>query len=263
MDYYRSYNCGDIFFITMIRLIFGNLGSGKTASVVRYMKLNPHKNFITNIDIKGRDFNHVMKLKPYMILKKTLIKTKKDGTPVHKLSLNKEFWVELISKYKKMNVVIDEAHSFFNSRRSSSSINIIMTDFLALLRRVLGGTDTTGELILITQLSRRLDVIAKEMSTDVTFCIHHYLMFCPKCKIKWQESNETPMKRDKCPQCDNWNIFRIVSEIEIYKFKDLDTFTAFKDYKYKTFYTHYYIKDIEKVFGSYNTLQFDDLLSEY
>ena len=247
----------------MIKLVLGNIGSGKTATVVRYLKQNPHKIFLTNIDTKGRDFKHVLKLKSDMVIRKEVIKVKKDGTEVYKLKLNIQFWKDLIKKYKAVNVVIDEAHIFFNPRRSMSKLNIIMTDFLALLRRVLGSTEGTGELILITQLSRRLDVIAKEMATDVSYCIHHYKMKCSKCKSTWQENNEQADIKFNCPRCNSHFIKRIKSYIEIYKFKNIDLFNSWYNMRYKGYYSHYMISDIEKIFGNYETLQFNDLFSEY
>jgi hypothetical protein len=247
----------------LIRLIFGNAGSGKTASVVRYIKNNPHKMFITNIDLKGRAFKHVLKLKADMIIKREQISSKRDGQPVYKLKLNVDFWKNLILEHKQMNVVIDEAHIFFNPRRSMSKINIIMTDFLALIRRILGASNDNGELILISQLSRRLDVIAKEMSTDVSFCINHYKMFCPKCHATWNETNETPNKFLVCPRCKDYRIKKIKTIIEIFDFKDVDSFVNFKEFNVKTYYRRYLIKDIESVFGDYDTLQFDDMFSEY
>jgi len=247
----------------MIRLIFGNVGSGKTASVVRYMKQHPEKNFITNIDVKGKNFKHVIKLEGDMILKKTLVRTKKTGEEVFKLSVNIDFWKQLLTKYKTMNVIIDESHIFFNPRRSMSKINVLMTDFLALLRRVLGSVEGTGELILITQLSRRLDIIAKEMSTDIQFCVHHYTTKCRKCNSMWGETNETSLKHYQCPRCNSQRIERIRSEIEIYKFKNIEKFMDFHNFHVKTYYSRYFITDIEKIFGSYDTLQFDDLLSKF
>jgi hypothetical protein len=141
----------------MITLIFGNLGSGKTSSAVLYMKQNKHKFFITNINVSGKDFSHVMKLKGDMIIKKEILGYKRDGTPNIKLKLNKDFWENIVKEKGSLNVVIDEAHTLLNPRRSTSKINLIMNDWMSMLRRVIASSDTAGELILITQLSRRLD----------------------------------------------------------------------------------------------------------
>lgn len=227
------------------------------------MKENKHKKFITNIDTYGDDFNHVLKLKSDMIIKKTKEREKKDGTPVYKLELNIEFWKELIKKVKNINIIIDEAHIFFNPRRSMSRLNIIMTDFLALLRRVLGSSDTSGELILITQLSRRLDIISKEMCTDVAYCINHYNKVCQGCKLSWNENNEQPAKIDKCPRCNSFDLRRRNLKIEVYEFKNMDYFERWFETGYKTYYNRYLIHDIESIFSNYDTMQFTDVFTEF
>ena len=261
--FFRSDRVSIFFDFKMIRLIFGNPGSGKTASAVRYMKMNPHKNFITNIDVRGKDFRHVIKLTPGMILKRDQVGSKRNGRPIFNLTLNSEFWKEALLKYKALNVIIDEAHIFFNPRRSMSKINLIMTDFLALLRRVLGTGNDNGELILISQLSRRLDVIAKEMSTSISFCLNHYTTRCSHCHSSWSETNETPDPFLFCPRCKSYKIKRVKNIIEVFDFRDIDHFMSFKELKSKTYFRRYIIKDIETIFGNYDTLQFDDLLSGY
>jgi predicted Zn-ribbon and HTH transcriptional regulator len=246
----------------MIRIILGNVGSGKTASTVRWMKTRKDRTIVTNIDVRGKDFSHVIKLKPEMIIKRTQVGEKK-GEPVYKLELNVEFWKAFVAKYKKVIVVIDEAHTFFNPRRSMSKINIIMNDFLALLRRVLGSTDSGGELVLITQLSRRLDIIAKEMATYVEFCVHHYVTKCKKCGYQWSENNEQSIKAYECPRCKCYRIEKIKNIIEIWDFKNINKYETFENYGDKTYFQHFYIKDIRNIFGNYDTLQWDDLLSQY
>jgi len=246
----------------MIKLIFGNVGSGKTASVVRSMKYNNHKTIITNIDVKGKDFKHVKKLTSDMIVKKELIRTKRTGEPIYELSLNVEFWKNLISKEKQVDIIIDEAHNLFNPRRSMSKVNQITTDFVALLRRVLGSVDESdGELVLITQLDRRLDVITKEMATNIQYHIHHYTNNC-KCGFRWYENNETADKMKECPICGNWKIKKQNHLLEVFYFKDLSLFENWKNIGDKTYYKRIYIKDIEKIFGNYDTLQWDDLVSD-
>jgi len=239
----------------MIRIILGNVGSGKTASTVRWMKGRTDRTIVTNIDVKGKEFKHCIKLKPEMIIKE------KDDKG--KLALNVDFWKNLVKVKKKIIVVIDEAHTFFNPRRSMSKLNVIMTDFLALLRRVLGSTDSGGELVLITQLSRRLDVVAKEMATYVQFCVHHYVTECKKCGYKWKETNEQPIKAYECPMCNSYKIEKIKNIIEVYEFRNTDDYQRFEDYGDKCYFRRYYIKDIRKIFGNYNTLQWDDMLSQY
>jgi len=247
----------------MIRIILGNIGSGKTASTVRWMRERKDRTIVTNINVHGKDFKHVIPLKPEMIIKEEITGVKKSGEPIIKLSLNVEFWKKFAKKYSKVMVVIDEAHTFFNPRRSMSKLNVIMTDFLALLRRVLGSDSSGGELVLITQLSRRLDIIAKDMSTYVQFCVHHYVTRCSKCGFQWSENNEQPLKAHDCHMCKSYKIEKVQNMIEVWEFRNIKEYERFEEYNEKSYFRHYLIKDIRRIFGNYDTLQWDDLLSKY
>jgi hypothetical protein len=246
----------------MIKIILGNVGSGKTAGVVREMLENQDKIYYTNIDIYGRNTKHIKKILPEHIIKKELVKVQKNGEEIFKLSFNKEFWIKQIEKEQMLNVVIDEAHIFFNPRRSMSKLNIIMSDFLSLLRRVVGGVGgEKGELILITQLSRRLDIIAKEMATNVVYCVNHQIKKCNRCKNILKQNNEQPESLFKCKCGGRYKVIKNI--VEQWKFKNMDLFEYFFYNRQKTFYTHLLINDIEKSFNHYNTLQWDDFFSNY
>jgi len=247
----------------MIRIIFGNVGSGKTASTVRWMKTRKDRTIVTNINVRGKEFKHVIKMTPDMIIKKNLKGVKKTGEEIYELSLNVDFWKAFVKKHEKVMVVIDEAHTFFNPRRSMSKLNIIMTDFLALLRRILGSDSSGGELVLITQLSRRLDIIAKEMSTYIQFCVHHYVTRCNACGFQWSENNEQPLKAHECPNCKSYKLKKINNIIEVWEFKNMNEYEKFENYNEKSYFRHYLIKDIQTIFNNYDTLQWDDLLSKY
>jgi hypothetical protein len=141
----------------MIRLMVGKMGSGKTACMVREMIKNPNgRRYFSNIIITDKSVKNVTQIKREMIIKKEVVRTKRDGEEEYKLSFNADFWKNNV---KGISVVLDEAHTLIDSRNFMSKINKIMNDFMALLRRILGDTgDGYGELILITQLGRRLDI---------------------------------------------------------------------------------------------------------
>ncbi|MDX1373497.1 MAG: zonular occludens toxin domain-containing protein, partial [Nitrososphaeraceae archaeon] len=143
----------------MIRISLGNPGSGKTACEVREMILNRSKRHVyTNINIKKkRTHPHIKLLKPEYIIQKEIKKIissgKNKGTSIYDYTLNTDFWKSITDP---INVVLDEAHTIVNARRSMSKINILVTDWLALIRRVLGQSASGyGELVLITQLPNR------------------------------------------------------------------------------------------------------------
>lgn len=240
--------------------------SGKTAQMVMFMKNNPHINFMTNIKVFPKTkFKHVEYLKPEMVIHKNIISHKKDGSPVYEYKLNVDFWKKYITKTKNLIIIIDEAHTFFNPRRSMSKINIIMTDFLALLRRVLGSSDNNGQLFLLTQLSRRLDVIAKEMATDINFNVLHYNIKCKRCGYTIQETNETPFgsKMLKCFNCGYPYTTKFNFVIETWCFKNIDSFMMFYNMGMKSYYNRYLLHKINTIFNNYDTFQWDDLMSDY
>ncbi len=203
-----------------------------------------------------------------MIVKNELVDTKKKRSgevePVYKKVLNVEYWQKAVKEYKAINVTIDEAHTIYNARRSMSSQNVILSEWLALIRRVLGSTEAGhGELTFITQLSNRLDVIAREMATQVRYHVCHYYKTCKKCLARWQETSEMPEPIFVCPRCSSTKIIKHNHAIEVWHFSNMANFEAWKNYGIKgTFYKHYLINDIESYFPLYNTLQWDNLFSE-
>ena len=198
-----------------------------------------------------------------MIIKKEVIKIKKDGTPVYNKKLNVDFWKDINEKEGSINVILDEAHTLINSRRAMSGTNKVMSDFLALLRRVLGNSPSGyGTLTLISQLERRLDIIACEMATNIRFHICHYKKICKNCGSIYNENNESPDPLFQCPNCFKWNLEKCQHKVEIYEFKNMDLYRKWFFSGAKTYFKRYMINDIEQYFKFYNTLQWDNLISE-
>lgn len=198
-----------------------------------------------------------------MIVKKEHVRDKKtrsgDTEPIYEYKLNMDYWRSI---KEPINVVIDEAHSIINARRAMSKVNVIVTDWMALIRRILGSNESGhGELVLITQLPRRLDPIARDMAVQIKYVICHYLKTCKKCGTCWQETSETPEKSWSCLRCASHHIIKNNHVIECFKFRDIDHFTAWKEQKVKSYYDHYFMPNIETVFTMYNTLQWDNLFS--
>lgn len=247
----------------MIRIFYGNVGSGKTACAVRELYNNKtKKNTYSNI-ITKRLKNNIL-LKKDMIIKKKIVKVKQNNEAVYKYELNKEYWQDLIKKEKGINIILDEIHTLLNARRSTSEINKIMTDFLALMRRILGSADSgNSTLTLITQLERRIDIIAKEMCNHVRYHICHYIKTCDKCGYNKYENNEISDQMLYCHKCKNPNITKHSHVIVVYYFKSNDMFIAWKYYGKKSYYKKMIINDIEKYFKYYDTLQWENLITEF
>lgn len=242
--------------------MLGNLGSGKTACMVRELALNPSRRMTySNIITKNIKTNTL--IKPEMIIEKELLHTKKTGEESYKYHLNVDFWKNIVKKHTSINVILDEAHTLVDSRRSMSKLNKVMSDFIALLRRVIGQDNTGyGELVLISQLERRLDIIAREMATQVRYHICHYRKICLKCGCKWSETNETAEKFFKCRRCKSYEIKKQQHVIEVLHFIDYAQYMNWKFSNIKSYYKRYYIQDIEKYFPLYDTLQWDNLITE-
>jgi len=107
-----------------IILCLGNVGSGKTASIVREMVLNEQGiKFYTNINPIRKDTPWIVKIKPEMIIGKDLLGVKKKQktgveVPIYDFKLNKEFWQEI---KEPISVVLDEVHTIMNPRRSNQA----------------------------------------------------------------------------------------------------------------------------------------------
>ena len=247
----------------MIRISLGNPGSGKTVSEVREIFLNKaHRKTFSNIITKKISTNNL--IKSSMIVNKNVVDTRKkrDGSVenVYELKLNVDYWKDI---KEPINVVLDEAHSIINARRSMSKVNIIVSDWLALIRRVLGTSDSGyGEMVFITQLHNRIDIIAREMATQIRYHKCHYKKKCNKCSYTWQEDSDQPEPRWSCPYCNSPSIKKYNHIIEVWHFDSMDAYIAWKDYNSRSYYRHYLINDIEKYFPLYDTLQWENMFSD-
>lgn len=248
-------------FLTMIRISLGKLGSGKTACEVREMALcRTNRQYYSNIktDIKS---NKV--ISSDMIVKKELVGSKKkkngDEDPIYEYKVNVDFWKK---KKGNVSVIIDEAHTVMNSRRSMHKANILITEWLALLRRVLGESESgVGELVLITQLPYRLDNIARDMATEFRHHICHYSKMCIYCGTVWDENSEMPERLFTCPSCGNYKLKKYNHRIEVRHFSTLQDYENWNMMGMKTFYKWYIVSDIEDYFPLYDTLQWDNMFN--
>jgi len=197
-----------------------------------------------------------------MIFKKEVVGLKRNGEEITKLSLNVDFWKDVKLKHGSINVIIDEAHTIFNSRRAMSKQNELMAEWIALLRRIVSDSNSDGSLTLITQLGRRLDVIAKELSTNVQYHVCHYIVVCNKCGLKHRENNEALEKLKRCYNCGNIHLKKQNFIIEKWEFESLDLLEFWLNTRQKSYFKHYYITDIENYFKYYNTFQWEDLISD-
>jgi hypothetical protein len=242
----------------MIQLFLGNIGSGKTAAAVREIANNPTTAAYTNIDI---DVPHALRIKTEHIIQKEVIGEKKDGTPVYQLACNAEYWKNL-RRDGPIDIWLDEAHTILNPRRSMSKVNVVMTDWLALLRRIIGSAESgSGKVVFITQLWRRVDTIAREMAHQIRYHRCTYKATCPQCgAIVWEDS-DMPEHKNMC-SCGHIGMVKSDHVIEVWCFAGMDKYLQWDVFGTKTYYKHYAITDIAKYFPLYDTLQWNDLLTD-
>ena len=79
----------------------------------------------------------------------------------------------------------------------------------------------------------------------------------------WNENNEDPEPRWMCPNCNGYKINKFNHIIEVFHFRNMQFYENWKEFGAKTYHRHYYIKDTEDYFNNYDTLQWDNLISEY
>jgi len=235
------------------------MGSGKTACMVREMVLNEDlKKTYSNIIMKKKGLN-THEIKRDMIFKTQVVK--KNGRNVEKITFNADYWKQVKEENDGINVVVDEAHTLINSRRAMSNENMVMNDFMALLRRILGDSNGYGELVLITQLVRRIDVTARELATSIHYHVCHYKQEC-KCGYSYWENNEKYGDTNKCPYCGK-SMKKVQFIIEKWEFGDIDSYEMWHEHNMKSYKKHYYVTDIADYFKYYDTFQWENLISEY
>lgn len=218
----------------------------------------------TYSNIQTKNLPNQVMINPKMIVDKQIVdhKTKRNGEtePVYEMKLNIDFWKNI---KEPINVVLDEAHSIINARRSMSKVNIIMNDWLSLIRRVLGQSESGyGELVYITQLPNRIDTIARDMAHQVRYHVCHYHVSCNKCGTTLSENSEIPEPTTYCPSCGSFKLKKFNHKIEIWHFNNMRSYEGWREFGMNNFYKHYIVTDIEKYFPMYNTLQWDNMFSE-
>lgn len=251
----------------MIKIILGNLGSGKTAFMVREMAINlsnrkTYSNIVTNL-------KNQINISPEMIITKEIVDTKKnkttgEETPIYKYKLNKDYWIDTIKKEGAINICLDESANLIDSRRSQTNVNIIFTQWLFMLRRVLGQTESGyGELTFITQLATTIDVRARDLATNIIYVIGHYQKTCQDCGSTWLENSEMPEGYIICPVCKSNKIFKHSHKTEVWHFPNMQLFQLWHGMGMKTYYKRYYINDIEDFMKYYNHEQWEFLFEGY
>lgn len=240
----------------MIKIYLGKLGSGKTASCVReIIKDVTGRKTYSNIKLKGFSDRYV-NIKPEYVIKK--ISEEKNKI---KLELNKEYWMR---QKKPLNIVWDEIHLTANSRASASRVNMVISKFIAMGRRITGFDEKGyGFLIFVAQNERTIDVNIRELTNEVYYHIGHWILSCKSCNSNIALNSEMPYY-NRCPLCSSFDIFRHSFYVERLMF---DKWVKFYEWslnkRNKTYFGRVIISDIKDYFKFYDTMQMEDIWESY
>lgn len=255
----------------MIRIFLGNVGSGKTISAVKELvdtKDNPYKlPTFSNIITKKKGKYGLPKnfaIKRDMLIKKEVVRIKKDGTEEFKLSFNKEFWVKQRDEHNGFNIVLDEAHTLIDARRFMSKQNKIMNDFMALIRKIAQNPNNDATLTLISQLDNRIDLTARELCTEVRYHIGLYDKVCTKCGAYWSEHSNMSdyQKLKQCGNCSAYTLRKTNHRLIVHFFNNIKEYQNWKYSGISSMRKTIKITNMEHYFPYYDTYQLDDLISE-
>jgi hypothetical protein len=142
-----------------------------------------------------------------------------------------------------------------------SKQNKIISEWISMLRRVLGSNDGGyGQLVCISQRPN-IDIDLRDLATNVQYHICHYLKQCLKCQYIWQENSDSPDPRWTCPHCNNWHIKKYNHKVEVYQFTDFNSYNFWKTMGMNTFFKHYILNDVERYMGLYNTEDWADMFT--
>lgn len=247
-----------------IILYLGKIGSGKTLMCVRDMILNRNNcnSIFSNIRVDG--YSHIRMLTSDMILKDEVVDSKvlKSGEVrvKSKKVLNIDFWKE---QKPPISVVLDEGFTMMNSRRSMSSVNIVLNMFTSMLRRVLSTQEgSTGDFVVCAQRLMQLDVNLRESANVINYCVCFWRRVCG-CGFGVQENSEMPRQLNGCPRCGATLIKR-GHIIQVLQFEGVELFQQWYYHRLPTYFHTEYVRNVSKYFNVYNTLQWENMFeSEY
>lgn len=141
----------------MIIIITGGIGSGKTLSLVKEIIDRNQKTF-TNFKLYNTEY---YRLKEQNILMK-------DPDDKKKLKVNFDFWKSQ-KKESGFDIYLDEFHNLMNARRGMSKRNVVLSDWLSQIRKILGDSELHN-LYLISQKLRRIDVNSRDLCEKAITC---------------------------------------------------------------------------------------------
>jgi hypothetical protein len=214
----------------MIIIITGGIGSGKTLTAVKEI-LSRKNEVFTNFKLKNIKYTR---------LKQNHLFHKKKG----KHKLNFDFWRSQTKK-RNFDIYLDEFHNLMGSRRSMSKKNVLLSDWLSQIRKILGESEKNN-LYLITQKLRRIDVNSRDLAHMAIKCEKQLIEEVP---IPTEViNNKGKIETKQLPLC----------LIYLHYFEDSDALNAYENYGVNTCqYTIRFIANwFYKYYDSYELIDF-------
>ncbi len=225
----------------MIRIFLGKLGSGKTLSASREI-INDGSGMTTysNIDINKSVKNHVK------IDESSIIKTEEDDKGKQKFSLNWDFWQK---KKKPLSICWDEIHLSANSRASMTKKNNIIVQFIAMGRRITGMDKRGyGKLTFIAQTEFSVEKYIRHLANEFRYHTMHYVQHCNDCNLgSWKTSED--IDNMQCLFCSSYDTERKHFRLKV------EQYIGLTNYIMNNKSASWWVGDIEKYFGTYDTHQ--------
>jgi len=162
----------------MIKIICGGIGSGKTLKATKSI-IDSHYITFGNYKILNKNNYHRLKFSDIIL--------QEDKN----LRLNWEFWKTTTKKYGGFNIVLDEIHNIMHSRRSMSKNNIILSQWVAQIRKVLGSSEK-HDFICISQETDRIDSSIRDLTNEIVYC--DKFISNTRLKTKVQQDGKTCFK---------------------------------------------------------------------
>ena len=238
----------------MIRIFLGKLGSGKSACAVKEL-VNNESDRKTYTNLTTTKINNVVHIKPEYIIKKTMVDKKEH------FDLNTNYWIK---QKKPLNVLWDEIHLTANSRMSMSRINMVLSRFISMARRITGFDERGyGHFTFIAQKEGTIDKNIRDLANEIIYHICHWVLLCEDCGARDMVNSEM-QQIEHCRGCGSWKILKQNIFVEVIKFNDWDKFYnwALKRKGHWSF-DRYIVNDIEDYFDYYDTLQIENMWESY
>lgn len=147
----------------MIKLIIGGTGSGKSVTLAKFAVHRKNDIFV-NFALATPNS---IRLKHTDIIAEKVVGMKKNGQPIMQKSVNYPFWKERLGK--GCDILLDEAHNIFSARMSMSKQNVLLGQWLAQIRKILG-TSEKHDIILASQRFSGLDVVGRDLCHHIIAC---------------------------------------------------------------------------------------------